>query len=338
MIYRFCETIKEHLSNEQHSRSAIYHCTSQVPAKRANSAFLICAYQVLVLNRSPEEAWSPFHHLPRFLPFRDASSESGCFDLSILDCLKALQKSQNLNWFNLETFDLSLYEQQSQAENGGFNWIVPEKFIAFANPISRPHQPGLTPEQYCEVFKPLQVSAVIRLNTPSYDPSKFTRRGVKHYDLYFHDGSVPGQDLIEKFLEISEKEKVLAIHCQAGLGRTATLIGCYCINYFDFTGHEFIAWARMSRPGSVLGPQQHFLCDYFQRSLGGAVLEKPVMTPYERFKAKHGDLGQGARLSCQGVRGENGPTSKFTPVTYRTKFNQLVNIDPLLLKLYGKQS
>ena len=38
----------------------IYHYTSIDTAKRANAAYLICAYQVVILNRSAEEAWSRF--------------------------------------------------------------------------------------------------------------------------------------------------------------------------------------------------------------------------------------------------------------------------------------
>ena len=341
MVYKYCRTVQDYLSNEKYSKLSIYHYTCKVPAKRANSAFLIGAFQVLVLNRTPEEAWEPFQRLPRLLPFRDASTEGSSFDLTVFHCLKALERARNLNWFSLDTFDLESYDRFCEVKNGGFNWIIPEKFLAFANPSSRPHQPGLSPEDYCLVFKPLNISAVVRLNTPSYDSSKFTRRGIRHYELYFHDGSVPCADIVDKFLEISEREKVIAIHCQAGLGRTATLIGCFAIKYYNFTGHEFIAWARLCRPGSVLGPQQHFLCEFFQNTLGLQEIERPVMTPYEQFKAEYGDVGQGARLSSCSIRDTPSVEQvarKGTPVNYRTKFNQLVNIDPVLIKLYGKHN
>ncbi|XP_071755610.1 dual specificity protein phosphatase CDC14AB isoform X2 [Centroberyx gerrardi] len=45
----------------------------------------------------------------------------------------------------------------------------------------------------------------------------------------------------------------------AGLGRTGTLIGCYLMKHYRFTAGETIAWIRICRPGSVIGPQQHFL-------------------------------------------------------------------------------
>ena len=45
----------------------------------------------------------------------------------------------------------------------------------------------------------------------------------------------------------------------AGLGRTGTLIACYLMKHFKFSAAETIAWCRICRPGSVIGPQQNFL-------------------------------------------------------------------------------
>jgi len=45
----------------------------------------------------------------------------------------------------------------------------------------------------------------------------------------------------------------------AGLGRTGSLIGCYLMKHYRFTAGEAVAWIRVCRPGSVIGPQQNFL-------------------------------------------------------------------------------
>jgi cell division cycle 14 len=73
--------------------------------------------------------------------------------------------------------------------------------------------------------------------------------------LYFIDGSIPPDHIVNDFLKLCENEKgSIAVHCKAGLGRTGCLIGCYAIKHFNFPAAAFIGWIRIARPGSVLGP------------------------------------------------------------------------------------
>jgi cell division cycle 14 len=51
----------------------------------------------------------------------------------------------------------------------------------------------------------------------------------------------------------------LFLKCKAGLGRTGTLIGAYLIWKYGFTANEAIAFMRIVRPGSVVGPQQQYM-------------------------------------------------------------------------------
>ena len=76
--------------------------------------------------------------------------------------------------------------------------------------------------------------------------------------MAFKDKRLNSYDRIR--LQISENaEGALAVHCKAGLGRTGSLIGSYMMKHYRFTAAEAIAWIRICRPGSVIGPQQNWL-------------------------------------------------------------------------------
>ena len=169
---------------------------------------------------------------------------------------------------------------------GDFNWVTPN-FLAFASPQQQPVAPipMNTPEyddlpttisEVCSTKLPLpfknvlvhfasrNVGLVVRLNSELYCPSYFTAMGISHIDMIFEDGTCPPLQLVRKFIKLAHdminvKNKGIAVHCKAGLGRTGCLIGAYLIYRYGFTANEVIAFMRFMRPGMVVGPQQHWL-------------------------------------------------------------------------------
>uniref|UniRef100_A0A8B9SYH1 Dual specificity protein phosphatase CDC14B n=1 Tax=Anas platyrhynchos TaxID=8839 RepID=A0A8B9SYH1_ANAPL len=267
MVYRYCCKLNKKLKSFSLIRKKIVHYTGFDQKKQANAAFLIGSYAIIYLRESPEDVYRlVLAGSVSYLPFRDASFGTCSFHLTLLDCFHAISKALQCDFLNFDVFDVNEYEHYERAENGDFNWIIPNKFIAFSGPHSRSKiengYPHHAPEAYFPYFRKHKVTTIIRLNKKMYDAKRFTDAGFEHFDLFFADGSTPSDTIVKTFLNICENaEGVIAVHCKAGLGRTGTLIACYIMKHYRMTAAETIAWIRINRPGSVIGPQQHFLME-----------------------------------------------------------------------------
>ncbi|XP_029355201.1 dual specificity protein phosphatase CDC14AB isoform X2 [Echeneis naucrates] len=266
MLYRYCCKLNKKLKSFTLTRKRIVHYTSFDQTKRSNAAVLIGGYAVIYLKKTPEEAYRALisGSNASYLSFRDASFGKCSYSLSVLDCLQGIRKALQHGFFDFETFDVDEYEHYERVENGDLNWIVPGKFLAFSGPHPKTKvengYPLHAPEAYFPYFRKHNVTTVVRLNKKIYNSKRFTDAGFDHYDLFFVDGSTPSDSIMSRFLHISEStDGAVAVHCKAGLGRTGTLIGCYMMKHYRFTAGEAIAWIRICRPGSVIGPQQNFL-------------------------------------------------------------------------------
>ncbi|XP_066158936.1 dual specificity protein phosphatase CDC14C isoform X1 [Euwallacea fornicatus] len=266
MLYHYSVKLKKKLNNPAFTNKKIVHCTGSDRQKRVNAAFLIGAYAVMYLNLEPERTYEILNQGSQrdYTEFRDASVGEA-YTLSLLECLRAIKKAYHYGFFNFDDFDFLEYEHYERVENGDFNWIVPNKFIAFCGPQNRSRvsnfgYPVHSPETYFSYFRRHKVTTIIRLNKKAYDANKFIQAGFDHKDLYFVDGGIPSDRILQNFITICEAAKgAIAVHCKAGLGRTGSLIACYIMKHWKFTAEEAIAWIRICRPGSIIGHQQHWL-------------------------------------------------------------------------------
>ena len=242
----------------------------KTPEILTNTIFLLAAYLVVDHGYSPQEAWAPFKRIEGLpiLTFRDATYLPQDYHLEIIHCLMGLRKAIEMGWYDPKHFDQHEYELLDSPDNADMHFLSPD-FVAFKGPSARRTKLmagvyTMTPKHYSSIFLHRNVKNVLRLNEPTtYDKSQFEKYGIRHHDLYFDDCTTPSNEIVNKFLRLSEpiigSGQKLAVHCKAGLGRTGTLIAIFWMKHYGFTAHECIGWLRIVRPGSVIGPQQQYL-------------------------------------------------------------------------------
>jgi len=121
--------------------------------------------------------------------------------------------------------------------------------------------------KYIEILKKTKVKHVVRTCSPTYRTEPLEKEGITVTELPFADGEAPPQSVVDKWLEIlqkqfsEDKEAVVAVHCVAGLGRAPVLVAVALIEG-GMDAMNAINLVRKKRKGAINTKQIKFLEGY----------------------------------------------------------------------------
>lgn len=98
------------------------------------------------------------------------------------------------------------------------------------------------------------IQSIISLNESGIDKQTVLDAKFRHLTLAVEDYRPPSiEDLkkLEKFILEGEKDEKILVHCNAGMGRTGTVLACLIVWSGSMTAEEAIKYLRKKRKGSV---------------------------------------------------------------------------------------
>ncbi|MBU6392172.1 MAG: dual specificity protein phosphatase family protein [Planctomycetes bacterium] len=127
-----------------------------------------------------------------------------------------------------------------------FSWLIQDEIAGMGRPMAIVAD--------LEFLKDNRVESIVSLTELPLHKTLIEEFGFEYKHIPIPDFSTPTQEQIEEFVTfvnnlLSSKKKIV-VHCEAGIGRTGTMLACYLVSK-GYSAENAISEVRKRRPGSI---------------------------------------------------------------------------------------
>ena len=143
-----------------------------------------------------------------------------------------------------------------------FSWVIQDEIAGMARPVSVVSD--------LEFLKDNGIEAIVSLTGLPLHKTLIEEFGFEYKHIPVADLTSPTQEQIEEFVTfvnnlISSKKKIV-VHCDAGIGRTGTMLACYLVNK-GRSAKNAITEVRKKRPGSIETMEQEETIEKYEEKV-----------------------------------------------------------------------
>lgn len=143
-----------------------------------------------------------------------------------------------------------------------FSWIIQDEIAGMARPVS------IVPD--LEFLKDNGIEAIVSLTELPLHKTLIEEFGFEYKHIPIADLTSPTQEQIEEFVtfvnNLTSSKKKIVVHCDAGIGRTGTMLACYLVNK-GVSARNAITEVRKKRPGSIETMEQEDTIEKYEEKI-----------------------------------------------------------------------